>query len=1040
VKKNVIALLALVGMCAASAPIADFPSAKISNGLIEAELHLPDAQKGYYRGVRFDWAGVIPRLEYKGHSYFGEWNPSPYDATLHDNITGPVEEFMPVGYDEAEAGGAFLKIGVGILTKPDAKKYLLINRYAIKNGGKWTVSPSKDRVEFLHELTDATGYGYLYRKTVKLTNGKPEMVLEHSLKNTGQKTIETAVYNHNFFRIDQELTGPNIKTSFPFEVQAEGKNFGTIAKAENKTISYLKTLETGDYVYSEGLKGFGNTAKDYDIFIQNLKSGAGVRITSDQPIDRLVHWACRTTSCPEPYIKLSVKPQEEVRWTIKYAFESKARADNQNTDWPKYGGNSAGSRYSELDEINLQNVHKLQMAWAYDTGENTEPDKSRDIQCQPIVVNGVMYGVAPSMKVFAVAAGTGKEIWKFDPFKATKLKPNFHAVRAVVYWEEGNDKRILYSVGSQLMAINAQTGEIIKSFGKNGLSSLHAGLGDQQTMGYDVNQFSIRSTSPGVIFKNLLIMGSALSEGGDALPGHIRAFDVKTGQLAWVFRTVPIPGDYGYETWAKDSYKKIGGANCWAGMVVDDKRGMVFIGTGSPSVDFYGGDRPGANLFGNCVIALNAQTGERIWHFQTVHHDLWDRDIPCPPNLITVTHNGPDGRPRKIEAVAQATKDGLIFVFDRDTGQPLFPVIEVPVPKVPALPGEKPWPTQPVPTKPAPFSNQNLAKADMSNLSPAVSAYVLKRYATSRSGPKNLPPSTQQTLYYGIGGGAEWGGSAADPNGVLYVNANNMLWFHQMRAVKDQNNGAALTKGAKLFNTNCAVCHALGGKNSTATAAGAYPALQNVSKRLTKDQVAVLLESGRGRMPAFQHISKEDRAAIIDFLWKNDQPKTQKSTPDEVHDVAVIEKKSGRDFPYAPPYLNNGFVQFRDQNDHPAIKPPWGTLNAVDLNTGEYLWKVPLGEYPELTKKGILNTGTENHGGPVVTAGGLLFIAATYDEKLRAFNTKTGKVVWEYKLPAGGFATPITYSINGKQYVAIAAGGHRYGLKPGGKYVAFALP
>ena len=711
-------------------------------------------------------------------------------------------------------------------------------------------------------------------------------------------------------------------------------------------------------------------------------------------------------------------------------------SNEKDTDWPKYGGNSAGSRYSELTQINLQNVNQLQLAWTYDTHENNSPNsKGRDMQCQPIVVNGVLYGVAPSMKVFAADASTGKEIWQFDPFKATPMKPNLHSVRAVVYWEEGTDQRILYSVGSQLVAINAQTGELIKSFGENGLTDLHAGLGDPKTMGYDVNQFNIRSTSPGVIFKDLLIMGSAVSEGGDALPGHIRAFKVKTGKLAWVFRTVPIPGDYGYETWPKNTYKKIGGANCWAGMVVDDKRGMVFVGTGSPSVDFYGGARKGTNLFANCVIALHAETGKRIWHFQTVHHDLWDRDIPCPPNLITVTHQGPDGWPRNIDAVAQATKDGLIFVFDRETGKPLFPVNEVATPNVLALPGEVPWPTQPVPTKPAPFSNQSFTKANLSTISPESSVYALSVFEKSRGGPKNLPPNLKETLYYGIGGGAEWGGSAADPQGVMYVNANNMLWSLKMQATNAPKSTGTLTKGEKLFATNCAVCHADNQKKNV-NGTESYPNLQDIGKRLTPPQISAIMETGRGRMPAFQHIAKEDRDAIVHFLLKTETPiKT-----DDVHQVTAVKTKLGRDFPYQPPYLNKGFTQFRDQDNYPAIKPPWGTLNAVDLNTGDYLWQVPLGEYPELAKKGVPTTGTENHGGPVVTAGGMLFIAATYDEKLRAFDTKTGNVVWETKLPAGGFATPITYMCKGKQYVAIAAGGTRYGLKSGGKYVAFALP
>jgi quinoprotein glucose dehydrogenase len=711
--------------------------------------------------------------------------------------------------------------------------------------------------------------------------------------------------------------------------------------------------------------------------------------------------------------------------------------DEKNVNWPNYGGDPAGSRYSELSQINLKNVKKLQLAWSYDTGENKPTDtRQMVIPCQPIVIRGVMYGTTPQLKLFAADAADGREIWKFDPFADPDIKPAYQPMRGVTYWEDGNDRRILYSVGATLYAIDAQTGKPIPSFGKNGGVDLHAGLGDEATLGYDVNQYSIRSTTPGVIYKNLIIMGSALNEGGNAPPGHIRAFDVRTGKLAWVFRTIPLPGEYGYETWEKDSYKKLGGANCWAGMVVDEKRGMVFLGTGSPSSDFYGGARKGSNLFANCVIALNAETGERIWHFQTVHHDLWDRDIPCPPNLITVKHKGPDGRPLLVDAVAQATKDGFIFVFDRDTGKPLFPVKEVPVPNAPALPGEQPWPTQPVPTKPAPFANQNLSKADLTQRTPQAYAYVLDRFEHSRSGPKNLPPNLEGTLMYGMGGGAEWGGTAADPRGIMYVNGNNMLWWLKMRNAKQAADGTALTKGGVLFNANCAACHALDTKDNAMASNQTYPVLKDVGKRLLRQEITNILETGRGRMPSFQHLSKEDRTALVNFLL-NTEPVAD---PDDIHKVASVKAERGRLFPYEPPYINNGNVQFLDNENYPAIKPPWGTLNAVDLNTGNYLWRVPLGEYPELTAKGIPPTGTENHGGPVVTAGGLLFIGATRDGKLRAFNTKTGKIVWEYQLPAAGFATPITYMIDGKQYIVIAAGGNRQGQPAGGSYVAFALP
>lgn len=701
------------------------------------------------------------------------------------------------------------------------------------------------------------------------------------------------------------------------------------------------------------------------------------------------------------------------------------------TDWPAYGGSPAGSRYSPLTQINLGNADNLKLAWTFDTGENQGPDGGMDIQCQPTVVRGVMYGTTPRLKLFAVDAATGQRRWLFDPF-ANGRSPRFHPMRGVVYWEEGDDQRVLYTVGPTLYAVDARTGKPVPNFGTNGEVDLHEGLGGPATLGYDVTKFSIRSTTPGVIYRDLLILGSSVSEGGDALPGHIRAFNVRTGKLAWVFHTIPQPGEYGYDTWAKDSYRKIGGANCWAGLVVDEKRGIAFVGTGSPSVDFYGGARPGQNLFANCVLALNARTGKRLWHFQTVHHDLWDRDLPCPPNLLTVTHNG-----KKVDAVAQATKDGYVFVFDRETGKPLFPVKEVPVPTSPALPGEKPWPTQPVPSKPAPFALQEVTEATLTDRTPEAQAYVLDRYRNSRHLGKYTPPSEQGTLYLGFGGGAEWGGAAADPDGIFYVNGNNMLWWLKMRPNQAGIDGAQ-GLGARLFNTNCSVCHGLGGEAKTSSAAAqAYPDLTNVGKRLSREQMQSILTTGKGRMPSFGHLPQKDRDALVDFLLNLT---AKSSAADDVHATKKTVTAKGESFPYQPPFLNNGTTQFRDPNNYPAVKPPWGTLNAINLNTGEYVWRVPLGEYPELVKRGLTNTGTENHGGPLVTAGGLLFIAATYDEKLRAFDKKTGKVVWETKLPAGGFATPITYQVNGRQYVAIACGGTRYGLKSGGSYVAFALP
>jgi quinoprotein glucose dehydrogenase len=691
-------------------------------------------------------------------------------------------------------------------------------------------------------------------------------------------------------------------------------------------------------------------------------------------------------------------------------------------DWPAYGGNKAGNRFSSLQQINRDNVEKLKLAWTYDTGDNNDSTRDgTDMQCQPIVVNGVLYAVTPRMKLFALDAASGKQIWIFDPFSDGATRKSIHAVRGIVYWEDGDDKRILYSVGTSIYAVNAITGEKIESFGHGGRVDMRIGLRDNEA--FDTARYSMRSTSPGAVYKDILIMGSSVSEGPDAPPGYIQAFNVRTGELAWVFHTIPLPGEYGYETWPPDAYKKIGAANCWSGITIDEKRGIAFVSTGSPSVDFYGGARKGQNLFANCVLALDALTGKRLWHYQTVHHDLWDRDLPCPPNLITVKHNG-----RDVDAVAQPTKDGLLFLLDRETGQPLFPVNEVPVPTSPALPGESPWPTQPVPVKPAPFSMQEVTEENLTDRTITANAYARGRYRISEHGSKYLPPNEKGTLYLGFGGGAEWGGTAADSNGILYVNSNNMLWWLKMSDASKALEMAA-TPGARLFNVNCVSCHGANGAGASGgDGAQAYPVLTDVGKRLSRQQISAIIETGRGRMPSFQNVPKNERDLIVDYLLHTEK------------NVRANSRTHFENYNYSPPYVHNGMVQFRDNDGYPAVKPPWGVLNAIDLNTGDYVWQVPLGEYPALAQQGVAPTGTENHGGPLVTASGLLFIAATYDGHLRAFDTKTGKVIWQYKLPAGAFATPVTYMVNGKQFIAIACGGTRYGLPAGDSYIALSLP
>lgn len=688
-------------------------------------------------------------------------------------------------------------------------------------------------------------------------------------------------------------------------------------------------------------------------------------------------------------------------------------------DWPAYGGNKYGNRYSPLDQINLSNVQELEVAWMYDASVT----KKGDIQCQPIIIDGVLYATTPDLHLFALEAGTGKEIWKFAPFGD---RP--HQNRGVMYWqnESGTDKRILYTVGAHLYAVNAVTGELITSFGNEGKVDLHEGL--QEGLDHDVSQSSVNATSPGVIYKNTLVMGSTVSESGNALPGHIRAFDVVTGKLSWVFHTVPQPGEFGYDTWPKDAYKNIGATNSWAGMSLDENRGVVYLGTGSPASDFYGGDREGANLFANCILALDALTGELKWYYQTIHHDLWDRDHSVPPNLTTITHEG-----KRIDVVVQATKDGLVYVLDRDTGTPVFPVEERPVP-TDGLPGEHPYPTQPYPVKPAPFSRQVYTEADLPDSDPEVAAYVKERFDKIRSDNKFTPPSTTGTLLFGYSGGAEWGGNAIDPDGILYQNANEEPWELVMEEASEAGKRAfskPVTQGQALYLTNCAACHGQDRKGSGAE----LPPLVDIGNKYNAEELAGILQSGKGRMPSFQHISEKDRSAIVDFLLGKETGPATVTMADIAGTEENIDKTS---FPYRPPYVSKTWKRFTDQHGYPGIKPPWGTLNAIDLNTGEFLWTVPLGEYPELAAKGVPTTGTVSYGGPLATAGGLIFIAGTKDEKFRAFDKKTGEIVWEYQLPAGGFATPATYEVDGKQYVVIAAGGGR-GQKHGGNYIAFTL-
>ena len=613
------------------------------------------------------------------------------------------------------------------------------------------------------------------------------------------------------------------------------------------------------------------------------------------------------------------------------ALTSQTPAQSQRmVDWPRVGNDPGCMRYSSLDQIKRENVARLAQAWTYHTRE-LEGRVGKTIECTPIVIEGVMYVTTGYLRVVALDAATGRELWQFDPLKDHPFpyQPNSGGVnRGCAYWSDGQPdgaRRVIHGTSDgRLFSLDARNGHLDPQFAEGGICNLRQGLDPKvATLGYG-------PTSAPVLWNETIIVGVSCGEGpGLTAPGDVRAFDVRTGKEVWRFRTVPGPGEFGHETWAGESWKDRGGANAWGGLSVDVDRGLVFAGLGSAAFDFYGGDRPGANLFANCTIALDARTGRRRWHFQTLHHDLWDHDLPVYPNLIRVTHDG-----KRIDAVAQVTKTGYVFVFDRETGKPLFDVVERSVPAS-DLPGEQASPTQPIPVKPPPFSAQFLDETNVTDIGDSNRSSVLAQLRKVRAGPAFNPPSRQGTVVIpGFHGGANWSGASFDPTtGVLYVNSNNV------------------------------------------------PNL-----------------------------------------------------------ITLVDSKVAATAGYGP-YEHTGYPRFLDHEGYPAIKPPWGVLNAIDLDTGEFAWRVPLGEFGELRARGIPRTGTETFGGSIVTAGGLVLIAGTKDERIHAFDKRTGQLLWEHPLPAGGYATPSTYLVNGRQYIVIAAGGAgKLETKAGDAFVAFCLP
>ncbi len=681
-------------------------------------------------------------------------------------------------------------------------------------------------------------------------------------------------------------------------------------------------------------------------------------------------------------------------------------------DWPVYGGDKAGTHYSSLTQIDPSNVDKLEEVWRFESGGTGETETN------PLIIGRTMYAYTASLNVVALDAATGKLLWKFD----SGLRAS-GPHRGLAWWSDGTEKRLFASVMHVLYALDPDTGRLISSFGDEG------GVDLRQNLRGDPSQYFLSMTSPGIVYEDVIIVGFRTVEVAPAPAGDIRAYDVRTGKLRWSFHTIPHPGEAGYATWPKDAWRNAGAANCWAGFALDEKRGIVYAPTGSAVADFYGDDRIGDDLYANSLVALDAATGRRLWHFQGVHHDLWDRDFPSPPVLVTLHRKG-----KLVDAIAQPSKQGFLFVLDRVTGKSLFPIEERRVPHS-DVPGERASATQPFPLIPVPFVRQRLTAQLLTQRTPDAHAFAFEQFKSMRSGGLFQPLRVGEptVVFPGFDGGAEWGGSAVDPlTGVLYLNVNDVAWSGSLAESGDGEG----TVGA-MYRAHCSSCHGLDRRGSPP----AFPSLVHVGERMSAAEIAEVIRTGRGRMPAFPGIPPYGFGLLADFLRNEGVEPAPPSTPAAVanrRDMTANMFSAGK----AVRYRFTGYDKFLDPDGYPAVAPPWGTLNAIDLNTGAYLWKIPLGNYPELAVKGMADTGGENYGGPVITGSGLLFIGATiYDHKLRAFDRSNGKLLWEHQLPYAGTATPATYSIDGRQYVVIATSNARNPKAPqGNAYVAFALP
>jgi len=695
-------------------------------------------------------------------------------------------------------------------------------------------------------------------------------------------------------------------------------------------------------------------------------------------------------------------------------FGQSAAKKQPYTTWSEFGGTMDSMQYSALKQITKSNVSKLEQAWFYKA-----PGPRGRFAFSPLVVDNVMYVVGEGPAIVALDATTGKQIWS-HPVDGAPTN------RGINYWEskDRSDRRLIFSADSYLQEVNARTGVTINTFGNDGRVNLREGLGrDPKTMG------QVQSGSPGHVFQNLIILGSAPGEIYTDPPGYLRAYDVVTGKIVWTFHTIPHPGEFGYETWPPDAWKYSGGANTWSEFAIDEKRGIAYFPLGSPTYDLYGADRIGANLFGNCLLALDARTGKRIWHYQTIHHDLWDYDLVTGPKLLTVRHNG-----KMVDIVAQPGKTGFLYVFNRETGEPLWPIEERPVPKS-DVPGEQSWPTQPYPTKPPPFGVQRFG-ADQINpyLDEADKTRVLDVMAKARNEGIFTPPVVDRTQISipGAHGSGNWGAAAGDPaTGMVYVRAWNGPDTRVLTERQPVSQGGP--PGFALYSRICGECHGPNRAN--------LPAPANIKPDVIKE----IVRNGKGQMPpiAASVVSAQDLDTIIAYLANpagGGQAASQPARPPRPPRPPPPPGQTRYWGPYGNPWTAS--------NGMPAIGPPWTELVAYDLNEGTIKWRTTLGTLPVLAAQGIKNTGSVRpRTGPIVTAGGLIFVGSGGDGYVHAFDKDTGKILWETEIEGHPDGIPAVYEVGGRQYVAFyASGGGGNGIitkksQPEAQgYYVFALP